>query len=76
MPCPEFALHLTPHVPTLLSLFMCRHKLNDAITLHEIHDQAQEKAAMIKEQVELDGMEWDGLRQGKQPCMYVDAPIH
>ncbi len=27
------------------------HKLNDAITLHEIHDQAQEKAALIKEQV-------------------------
>ncbi len=28
-----------------------RHKLNDAITLHEIHDQAQEKAALIKSQV-------------------------
>lgn len=28
------------------------HKLNDAITLHEIHDQAQEKAAMVREQVE------------------------
>lgn len=27
------------------------HKLNDAITLHEIHDQAQEKAAMIRAQV-------------------------
>jgi hypothetical protein len=27
------------------------HKLNDAITLHEIHDQAQEKAAHVRKEV-------------------------
>jgi hypothetical protein len=27
------------------------HKLNDAITLHEIHDQAQEKAALVRKEV-------------------------
>jgi len=41
-----------------------RNKLSDAITLHEIHDQAQDKAALVREQVSVRAPEVAGMGVG------------